>query len=371
MYGPANLPCISFGYWPFSQIRVAGPLIEEVICTIYARNKVTYDTPSIEGPYISIFSTAIAIGAAIVFAYHNVAVRYLYVLLAQRIGVKLILTYDDDPDEYIYFNCAASFAREHNILVTTPQNPHDEQTLQLLLVTRPDFLFSFYYRKMLSLQILSIVKRGCYNMHGSLLPKYRGRVPISWATIHGETGTAATLHKTIVKPDAGAIVDQMSVPSLPNDLALDAFNKAAVAVELVLHRVLPHLIAGITEHSPIDLKSGSYFGGRSSKDRRINSTKSVNDVHNLVRAISKPYPGPFSVFPNDTKLTIWRIIKYSIVGEFNNPKIFIHDGHYYIQAVDGKYLKILDVEAGHERLRESLLGREILQRGTFINITVI
>ena len=78
----------------------------------------------------------------------------------------------------------------------------------------PQFFFSFYYRKMLGADLLGIPTRGALNMHGSLLPKYRGRVPVNWAVLHGERETGASLHYMEIKPDAGNLVAQTAVPIL-------------------------------------------------------------------------------------------------------------------------------------------------------------
>ena len=75
-------------------------------------------------------------------------------------------------------------------------------------------------------------------MHGSLLPRYRGRVPVNWAVIRGERETGATLHYMVEKPDAGDVVASQAVPILPDDTAWMVFNKVTVAAELALDRVL-------------------------------------------------------------------------------------------------------------------------------------
>lgn len=150
-----------------------------------------------------------------------------------------------------------NLGRLHGIPVISPGSPNTESLNSQLLELQPEFIFSFYYRSILSVELLSTAKIGCYNMHGSLLPKYRGRVPINWAIIHGETETGATLHEMVKKPDAGAIVSQMAVAILPNDTAADVFAKVLVAAELVLDRALPPIINGTIEIVPMDLNKGS------------------------------------------------------------------------------------------------------------------
>ncbi|KGW96352.1 formyl transferase family protein [Burkholderia pseudomallei MSHR332] len=199
---------------------------------------------------------------AVVFAYHNVGVRCLQVLLARGVDVALVVTHEDSPTEHIWFGSVAALAAEHGIAVITPADPAGADVRAALASAKPDFIFSFYYRHMLPVDLLALAARGAYNMHGSLLPKYRGRVPTNWAVLNGETETGATLHEMAAKPDAGAIVGQTAVPILPDDTAAQVFDKVTVAAEQTLWRVLPALLAGEAPHLPNDLSQGSYYGGR-------------------------------------------------------------------------------------------------------------
>ncbi len=128
-------------------------------------------------------------------------------------------------------------------------------------------------------------------MHGSLLPRYRGRAPVNWAVLHGERETGATLHYMTEKPDAGDIVAQTRVPILPDDTAREVFDKVTVAAEITLDGVLPALVAGTAPRRPQDLASGSYFGGRRPEDGIIDWSRDAASIHNLVRAVAPPYPG--------------------------------------------------------------------------------
>lgn len=231
---------------------------------------------------------------ALVFAYHNVGVRCLQVLLAGGVDVALVVTHEDDPNEKIWFGSVAGVAAEHGIPVITPADPGQTGLHEAVRGVQPDFIFSFYYRHMLPPDLLALAPRGAYNMHGSLLPKYRGRVPTNWAVLNGETETGATLHEMSAKPDAGAIVAQTSVPILPDDTAQQVFDKVTVAAEQTLWRVLPALLAGAAPHLPNELSQGSYYGGRKPEDGRIDWTQSAERVYNLIRAVAPPYPGAFS-----------------------------------------------------------------------------
>lgn len=243
--------------------------------------------------------------SAVVFAYHNVGVRCLSVLLAQGVDVRLVLTHEDEPGENIWFASVRDRAVEHSLPAIAPADPNSAEVLERVLACEPDFLFSFYYRQMLKSPLLKSARRGAFNMHGSLLPKYRGRVPINWAIIKGETETGATLHAMVEEPDAGDIVDQIAVPILPDDTAREVFAKVTVAAELTLSRSLPALVAGTAKLERQDLSKGSYFGGRKPEDGRIDWAQTAKEVHDLVRAVTKPWPGAFTdIFGK--KVTIWK-----------------------------------------------------------------
>jgi methionyl-tRNA formyltransferase len=232
--------------------------------------------------------------SAVVFAYHSVGVRCIKTLLARGIKIELVVSHEDNPNETIWFESVADLCVEHGIRCIKPTDPNTPELITQIAEIKPDFIFSFYYRNMLSTSILSLAKQGAYNVHGSLLPKYRGRVPVNWAVLHGETETGATLHEMTIKPDAGAIIAQTAVPILPDDTAFEVFGKLTVAAEQTLWNALPAIIAGNPQRILNDLSRGSYFGGRKPEDGRIDWHQSAQQVYNLHRAVAPPYPGAFT-----------------------------------------------------------------------------
>lgn len=227
--------------------------------------------------------------SAIVFAYHDVGVRCLSVLLAHGVRVPLVVTHRDDPGENVWFASVDRLAREQGLEVAYDDADIPGRARELA----PDFLFSFYYRHMLPEVVLATPKRGAYNMHGSLLPRFRGRAPVNWAIVRGARETGATLHEMMAKPDAGAIIDQQAVPILPDDTAIEVFRKVTVAAEIVMDRSLPRLIDGSAPRIPQDLARGEYCGGRKPADGRIDWSRPAREIHDLVRAVAPPYPGAF------------------------------------------------------------------------------
>lgn len=297
---------------------------------------------------------------AVVFAYHNVGVRCLKVLLAQGIDVALVVTHEDNPNENIWFDSVARTAAEYGIPVATPENPNRPAFLARLEDLRADFLFSFYYRHMLKPALLGAASRGAYNMHGSLLPKYRGRVPINWAVLHGETETGATLHEMVEKPDAGRIVAQQAVPILPDDTAGEVFDKVVVAAEMCLVGVLPRLTRGDAPHLPMDLKAGSYFGGRKPEDGRIDWKKPAQDIHNLVRAVAPPYPGAFC----DTSAGLLRVLRTIRADDAPAGNgLFAAGEVMFVRCGDGKCLRVLAAELNDRPLVANELERHSILLG--------
>ena len=239
----------------------------------------------------------------IVCAYHNVGYRCIGELLRQGAEIALIFTHEDSPTEQIWFSSVRELAEKNGIpyLTTDISLPENVEKVRAIA---PDFIFSFYYRNMISSEVLAIPTRGALNLHGSYLPRYRGRVPVNWAVIKGESETGATLHYMVEKPDAGDIVDQEKIPILFTDTAHDVFGKVTDAAVTVISRAWPLLREGRAGRIPMDLTAGSYFGGRRPADGRIDWSGSAVDIYNLIRGVTHPYPGAFSCLGGQ-QVIIW------------------------------------------------------------------
>ncbi|MEJ2791838.1 formyltransferase [Iodobacter sp. LRB] len=294
--------------------------------------------------------------SAVVFAYHNVGVRCIKALMAAGIEIRLIVTHEDNPNENIWFGSVAQLAADYEIPFITPENPNTPEIEAQIAALNVDFLFSFYYRNMLKAPLLSAPRQGAFNMHGSLLPQYRGRVPINWAIINGETETGATLHVMNIKPDNGPIVAQQAVPVFPDDTAQEVFEKVTVAAELCLSAALPRLIAGKTDFTQQDLSQGAYYGGRTAKDGQINWQKSAKNIHNLVRAVTVPFPGAFSDI-NGKRLIIWRTRQIFTADttaiEPITPLMYADGNRIILLCSDGAALLVLHAELDGETLNGS------------------
>lgn len=241
---------------------------------------------------------------AVVFAYHNMGIVGIRALLESGFEVPMVFSHADDPKEDRWFGSVADFCRERGIPVHLPENVNDPPWPDTIRNARPDFLFSFYYRSMLSPEILSLPRVCAMNLHGSLLPRYRGRAPVNWVLVKGETETGVTLHLMTEKPDAGDIVGHARVPIAFEDTALTLFGKMEKAAESLLSGLLPRIVTGDVPRRPNEIAKGSYFGGRKPEDGRIDWTRSAVEIYNLVRAVTRPYPGAFSFLLGE-KLLVW------------------------------------------------------------------
>ncbi len=240
----------------------------------------------------------------VVFAYHDIGCVCLRALLDAGVEVAAVFTHDDDPGENVWFGSVRKVAEAAGIPVYAPENVNTAEWVARVTELQPDFIFSFYYRKLLKRPLLEIARRGALNLHGSLLPKYRGRCPVNWVLIHDEHETGVSLHYMEEKPDRGEVVAQRSVPITDADTALTLFHKLTAAAGPLLKEVIPQLRDGTAPKVPQDHQAASYFGGRTADDGRLVWTQSARQIFNLVRAVTHPYPGAFCWW-KETKLFVW------------------------------------------------------------------
>ncbi len=244
---------------------------------------------------------------AIVFAYHDIGCVGLQALVDAGYDVQAVFTHTDAPNENQFFSSVARQGAELNLPVYAPEDVNHPLWIDRIRALQPDVIFSFYYRNMLSEEILSLAPQGGFNLHGSLLPRYRGRAPVNWALLNGETETGVTLHKMVKRPDAGDIVGQRKVAIASDDTALKLHAKVREAAKELLTDLLPEMKAGKITLTPQDEAQASYFGRRTAADGEIHWHKSATEINNLIRAVTEPYPGAFT-FLGQRKLTVWRAL---------------------------------------------------------------
>lgn len=293
-----------------------------------------------------------------VFAYSDTGHACLKFLLERGEEVALVVTHADDSKETQWFPSVSDLARSKGIEPVVASEADGRAILARVEKARPDLLLSFYYRGILPAEILRLPSLGSFNMHGSLLPKYRGRAPVNWALVRGEKATGATLHVMTEKPDAGDIVDQEKVAIGPDDTAIEVQRRVTDAAVRVLARQIENLKSGKAPRRPQDEAAATTFGRRTPEDGRISWGRTAEEVHNLVRAVTHPYPGAFTdIFGGKTY--IWKTGLPHLGAHDNFPgQIRTEQGRLYVACGDDRYVELLRLqrEGEEETDAESFLA---------------
>jgi Methionyl-tRNA formyltransferase len=242
---------------------------------------------------------------AVVFAYHDMGCTGVQALLDAGYEIAAIFTHPDNAQENHFFGSVARLAAEHGITVYAPDDVNHPLWIDRIRAMAPDVIFSFYYRNLLSDAILRLAPKGGFNLHGSLLPKYRGRAPLNWVLVNGEQETGVTLHRMVKRADAGDIVAQQKVAIAESDNALSLHRKLCAASQTLLHDALLQIHENRTYERKQDESQATYVGRRTPEDGRLEWEKTANELHNLVRAVSDPWPGAFS-FVGQHKFIVWK-----------------------------------------------------------------
>ena len=227
---------------------------------------------------------------AVVCAYSSVGTAALEGLLEAGVRVLGLYTYAQGEDER-WFTPPATAAQACGIPVHLAPSFNDDSVYEAIRALNPDFLFSFYFREMIQARVLDLPRLGAYNLHGSLLPKYRGRAPINWVLVKGETETGVTLHTMTPKPDDGDIVAQARLAIDWDDTALSLTRKAADAGRALVREAVPGLVDGTAHRiNQRTLGPSTYFGGRKPADSRLDFAMTVQEAFNQIRAVADPWP---------------------------------------------------------------------------------
>jgi UDP-4-amino-4-deoxy-L-arabinose formyltransferase/UDP-glucuronic acid dehydrogenase (UDP-4-keto-hexauronic acid decarboxylating) len=282
---------------------------------------------------------------AVVFAYHDVGCRGIRAL--KRLGVEIaaVYTHDDDPEENVWFGSVRKTCAELGLPFRAGVDMKDPAEHAKLRALRPRAIFSFYYRDLLSEAVLSAASVAAVNLHGSYLPRYRGRAPVNWQILHGEREGGVTLHHMVKKADAGDIVDQEAFPIGEDDTPTDVFPRLLAAAEHVLERSAVAVVEGTAPRwKQLESKATTY-GRRRPEDGKIHWSQSAEDVRNLVRAVTKPYPGAFT-FAGPEKVLVWRAEHAGPAGRVAPGTVKRDARGVAVACGDRKLLRLATIEIG-------------------------
>jgi methionyl-tRNA formyltransferase len=180
----------------------------------------------------------------------------------------------------------------------------EKALLRLVQDLRPTCILSLYYRNMIPMSVLGVARKCALNMHGSLLPRLRGRAPTNWALVEGEDRTGVTLHHMVKEADAGDIVAQRGFDIGPKDTAKTIFDRQVAEAKVLLKEIWPKIRDGTAPRVPQDHSKATYRGRRRPEDGRIDWTQPTRRIDGLVRAVTDPFPGAFTHL-DGKKVMIW------------------------------------------------------------------
>ncbi len=291
----------------------------------------------------------------VVLAYHNMGLVGLEALHRHGFEISAVFTHEDDPGENCWFGSVRDWTLKHAIPCFTTEQINAPEWVDKIVRLQPDVLFSFYYRKMICPEILNIPATGAFNLHGSLLPAYRGRCPANWVLVKGEEKTGVTLHYMVEKPDAGDIVGQKVVKIDMDDTAKTLYDKLCTATGQLLDEVLPDMKNGRIPSIPQDLSRGSYFGGRKPEDGRIDWNRPAFEIYNLIRAVTDPYPGAYASLDNREKIMIWWAKPEKLHAE-SMPGDVIADEQDVLVKTGSGAIRLFDIEVSGQRITGAEIG---------------
>jgi methionyl-tRNA formyltransferase len=287
----------------------------------------------------------------------------LETLLAIGAPIAALFTHRDDPHEEIWWRSCADLAKRHAVPVFFAEQI-DAGWIARIGALNPAVIYSFFYRNLLPQRVLECPHLGAYNLHGALLPQYRGRASVNWVLVNGENQTGVTLHHMVARADAGDIVAQRAVTIDDSDTALTLYRKLVPLGAELIREFHPLIATGRAPRHPQDLAAGSYFGRRRPEDGRIDWRWPARRIFNLVRAVTRPYPGATCML-GGRKLFIWQAAIAVESGRRGEPGEIIAEhagGAIEVAAGSGSVLVLrVQLEGGSEGEARNVLGANLLK----------
>ena len=306
----------------------------------------------------------------VLMGYHNIGCIVLKALLRHNIHVPAVITHRDKPDENIWFRSLRNVAINHAVRVCYSEDYNNEGLYKLINELQPDLIFSAYYRHLIPERILNIAKYGGVNIHGSYLPKYRGRVPVNWQIINGETEGGVTLHYMTKKADAGNVIAQKKIKILDNDTPTELFKKIEERTIEMLEEELSDIDSWKQKAFKQNHDEATVFKGRKPEDGLINWLDPSNEIYNLIRGITKPYPGAYS-FIGDKIFFIWEsVVKNNFQIELNvNPGEITKWNQLILVKTGNGFIELKNVSLSNDHLDyKNIVANKILEFGNhFLN----
>lgn len=234
---------------------------------------------------------------------HKVGVTAL-ATIAKSEEVVGVVAHPFDPEDGVRYESVYEFAKVKRWPIIRGKG-NDQFVADFLRDSLPDLILVADYRYLLPPDFLTLAKFGVVNLHPSLLPAYRGRAPINWAILEGETRLGLTAHFIDAGMDSGDIIAQIPYELSQNEDVGDALEKLYPLYELLTRNVLRAIKSGHVSRIAQDERLAFSRPARRPDDGLIDWDQPASQVCNLVRAVAAPYPGAFTFLKHE-KVMVWR-----------------------------------------------------------------
>lgn len=239
-----------------------------------------------------------------------------------------------------------SIAEAAGIPVLRVKNINEPAAYTWIQQKSPDLLLVVGWTQLLKPELLGLPRFTCLGFHASLLPKYRGRAPVNWAIINGETVTGNTMIVLEPNADTGDIVAQRTILITDEDTCRTIYEKVGQTEVEMLQEALPLIEKGIVPRRKQDDRQATVMPKRRPEDGRIDWTRSTREIYNWIRALTDPYPGAFSIL-DGKHMWIWAACTHQDTSNCQRfgPGAVIHDseGWPLIATRDG-WIRVLEAQ---------------------------
>jgi methionyl-tRNA formyltransferase len=272
------------------------------------------------------------------------AVPSLRRLLAEPdFQVDAVITQPDRPSGRggeVAISPVKAVAVEHGLAIFQPQKMRSPEALDFFESARPDAVVIIAFGQIIPAQLIAIPRLGWINIHGSLLPKYRGAAPIQWAIANGETHTGLSTMQIDSGLDTGPMLLKYETQIGPDETAPQLSARLAEAGAPLIVDTLRKLAAGELRLAPQDNSQATFAPILKKEDGRIDWSRSARDIHNRLRGFD-PWPGAFTTFRGTTAQIWGRPQAASHVGANREPgALFRQDGNVLVSCGEGTALRL-------------------------------
>ena len=236
-------------------------------------------------------------------------------------------------------------AQKNNIPYTKFIKINDEENIRIIKNIEPDYIFVIGLSQLVKEEIIKSSKYGVIGFHPTPLPKMRGRAANVWQVLLGVHETKCSMFFIDDGIDSGDILGQEDYIIEDSDYAVDVCRKIEAATYRLSKKVFQKILDDTLMPTRQNEEEATYLLKRSPEDGFINWTESINDIHRLIRAVSKPFPGAYGMYDGKHKIVVWKadINKNKKYIGMNGQIAEIGDGYFDVVCKDG-LLHVSDYE---------------------------